>query len=330
MKTLEVEKIQTQSELTTTIKVSKKRADEIQKQLADDVFEQIYNNSDMWQYGIRRLQGILNWWREDKDYHDKQMCEDRLMSALYTRLTNAKIKTLQTYVDNEEAQKKLLKQVSRAANDEEVNNDKIYETVRKEVESYDWKTDTTSVNVKQVREYAPTVSLDKDNVQSDGYNSYSLGDSLSIDDVKTPAIESVPDRLDVIQVLRNTSLFTQKTQPFVQMLLTQGAEATKINLGLSQMQFNSKLKQVLRYIEKHKNMFDAIPRGSQKVLTELSEFETVVQLYHPTQIEKWLRDSSSPWSKELVDNNNISEWDRNEFRLAVKKLKATYGNEVSR
>lgn len=309
-------KTQTQSELTTEL-------------TADEVFGQIYGNTELWQYGIRRLQGILGWWRENGDYHDKQMCEDRLMSALYTRLTNAKIKTLEKYDNNETEQKKLLKQVARAANDEEVNGDKVYETVRKEVESYDWKTDTTSVNKKQVREYAQTVSFDKDNVDADGH-SYSLGDNISIDEVKTPAIESTPDKLDTIQVLKNISLFTKETQPFIQMLLTQGEDFTKTKLELTQKKFDSQLKQVLRYIKTYKYMFDAIPSGNQKVLTELSEFESVVQLYHPTQIEKWLIDSNSPWSKELVDNNNISEWDRNEYRVAVKKLKATYEKEVAR
>ena len=254
------------------------------------------------------------------------MCQDRIVSGLYWRLSNAKISTLQGYLNNETAQKKLLGQVSFGASDEEKNSDKVYETVRKEVETYDWKTDTTSVGVKQVREYAPTVALDKDNIQPDGYTNFTLGDAISIDDIETPAIQSVPDKLDVIQVLKNTSLFTPKTQPFVQMLLTQGQEATKENFGTKK--FNSKLKQVLRYIESHKNMFSAIPSGSEKALVEIGEFESVVQLYHQSQIAKWLLDNQSkPWVDDLI--NSGVEIKREPLQKYIAQLKATYEKKVA-
>lgn len=313
--------------VTTTFKVSEERQQEIQKDLADEVFYQIYDNKEIFDRAVFKLQSRLGWFREDKDYHDRQMCQDRIVSGLYWRLSNAKISTLQGYLNNETAQKKLLGQVSFGASDEEKNSDKVYETVRKEVETYDWKEDTTQTKVKQVREYSPIVALDKDNIQPDGYTNFTLGDAISIDDVETPAIEGVPDKLDVIQVLKNTSLFTVKTQPFVQMLLTQGAEATKENLGLNQTQFNSKLKQVLRYIESHKNMFSAIPSGNQKTLTEIGEFETVVQLYHQSQIAKWLLDNQSkPWVDDLI--NSGVEIKRELLQKYIAQLKVHYEKSV--
>lgn len=314
--------------VTTTFKVSEERQQEIQKDLADEVFYQIYDNKEIFDRAVFKLQSRLGWFREDGDYHDKKMCKDRIVSGLYWRLSNAKISTLQGYLDNIESQRKLLGQVGFGASDEEKNSDKVYETVRKEVETYNWKEDTTSVGVKQVREYAQTVALDKDNIQPDGYTNFTLGDAISIDDVETPAIESLPDKLDVIQILKNTSLFTVKTQPFVQMLLTQGAEATKENLGLSQTQFNSKLKQVLKYVESHKNMFSAIPSGNQKTLTEISEFESVVQLYHESQVAKWLLDNQAkPWVNDLIESG--IEIEREPLQEYIAQLKATYEKKVA-
>lgn len=328
METLETAvKTATVTTVTTTFKVSEERQQEIQKDLADEVFYQIYDNEEMWNKGVFKLQSRLGWFREDKDYHDHQMCQDRIMSGLYWRLSNAKISTLEQYLNNETAQKKLLGQVGFGASDEEKNSDKVYETVRKEVETYNWKEDTTETKVRQVREYAPIVALDKDNIQPDGYTNFTLGDAISIDDVETPAIESVPDKLDVIQILKNTSLFTPKTRPFVQMLLTQGTEATKENLGLSQAQFNSKLKQVLKYVESHKNMFNAIPSGSEKALVEISEFETVVQLYRQSQIAKWLLDNQAkPWVYDLIESG--IEIEREPLQKYIAQLKATYENGV--
>lgn len=314
--------------LTTTFKVSEERQQEIQKDLADEVFYQIYDNKEIFDRAVFKLQSRLGWFREDKDYHDHQMCQDRIGSGLYWRLSNAKISTLEQYLNNETAQKKLLGQVGFAEKDLETNSDKVYETVRKEVETYDWKEDTTETKVKQVRKYAPIVALDKDNIQPDGYTNFTLGDAISIDDVSTPAIESVPDKLDVIQVLKNTSLFTVKTQPFVQMLLTQGQEATKENLGLSQAQFNSKLKQVLKYIESHKNLFSAIPSGNQKTLTEIGEFETFLQLYYQSQVAKWLLDNQSkPWVYDLI--NSGIEIETEPLQEYITQLKATYEKKVA-
>lgn len=313
--------------VTTTFKVDKQRESAIQKDLADEVFYQIYDNKEIFDRAVFKLQSRLGWFREDKDYHDHAMCQDRIVSGLYWRLSNAKISTLQGYLNNETAQKKLLGQVSFAEKDAETNSDKVYQTVRKQVEEYDWKEDTTETKVKQVREYAQTVSLDKDNIQPDGYTNFTLGDAISIDDVETPAIESVPDKLDVIQILKNTSLFTVKTQPFVQMLLTQGQEATKENLGLSQAQFNSKLKQVLKYIGSHKNMFSAIPSGNQKTLTEISEFETVVQLYHQSQIAKWLLDNQAkPWVNDLIESG--IEIETEPLQKYIAQLKVHYEKSV--
>lgn len=326
MKTVETG-LETQG-LTTTFKVSEERQQEIQKDLADEVFFQIYDNKEIFDRAVFKLQSRLGWFREDKDYHDRRLCKDRIVSGLYWRLSNAKISTLQGYLNDETAQKKLLGQVSFGASDEEKNSDKVYETVRKEVETYDWKEDTTSVGVKQVREYAPTVSLDKDNIQPDGYTNLNLGDSISVDDIKTPAIGSVPDKLDTIQLLKNISLFTEKTQGFVAMLVTEGEEVTRQNLKLSQTQFDAKLKQVLRYIKTHKNMFGAIPSGNQKTLTEISEFETVVQLYHKSQIAKWLLDNQSkPWVDDLIESG--IEIEREPLQKYIAQLKATYEKKVA-
>lgn len=329
METLEQTGLETATvtTVTTTFKVSEERQQEIQKDLADEVFYQIYDNKEIFDKAVFKLQSRLGWFREDGDYHDKQMCKDRIVSGLYWRLSNAKISTLQGYLNNETAQRKLLGQVGFAEKDLETNSDKVYETVRKEVETYNWKEDTTETKVKQVREYAPTVALDKDNIQPDGYTNFTLGDAISIDDVETPAIQSVPDKLDVIQVLKNTSLFTPKTQPFVQMLLTQGAEATKENLGLSQTQFNSKLKQVLRYVESHNNLFNAIPSGEEKALVEIGEFETVVQLYHQSQIAKWLLDNQAkPWVDDLIESG--IEIEREPLQKYIAQLKVHYEKSV--
>lgn len=328
METLETAVEQaTVTTFTTTFKVSEERQQEIQKDLANEVFYQIYDNKEIFDRAVFKLQSRLGWFREDKDYHDHQMCQDRIVSGLYWRLSNAKISTLEQYLKNETAQKKLLGQVGFAEKDAETNSDKVYQTVRKQVEEYDWKEDTTETKVKQVREYAPTVALDKDNIQPDGYTNFTLGDAISIDDVSTPAIESVPDKLDVIQILKNTNLFTPKTQPFVQMLLTQGQEATKENLGLSQTQFNSKLKQVLKYVESHKNMFSAIPSGNQKTLTEIGEFETVVQLYHESQVAKWLLDNQAkPWVYDLIESG--IEIEREPLQKYIAQLKVHYEKSV--
>lgn len=314
--------------VTTTFKVDKQRESEIQKDLADEVFYQIYDNKEIFDRAVFKLQSRLGWFREDKDYHDRRLCEDRIVSGLYWRLSNAKISTLQGYLNNETAQKKLLGQVGFGASDEEKNSDKVYETVRQELEEYNWKEDTTETKVRQVREYSPTVALDKDNIQPDGYTNFTLGDAISIDDVETPAIQGVPDKLDVIQILKNTNLFTPKTQPFVQMLLTQGQEATKENLALSQTQFNGKLKQVLKYVKSHKNMFSAIPSGSEKTLTEISEFKSVVQLYHQSQIAKWLLDNQAkPWVYDLI--NSGIEIETEPLQEYIANLKATYEKKVA-
>lgn len=313
--------------VTTTFKVSEERQQEIQKDLADEVFYQIYDNKEIFDRAVFKLQSRLGWFREDKGYHDHQMSQDRIVSGLYWRLSNAKISTLQGYLNDETAQKKLLGQVSFAEKDAETNSDKVYQTVRKQVETYNWKEDTTETKTKQIREYASQVALDKDNIQPDGYTNFTLGDAISIDDVETPAIQSVPDKLDTVQILKNASLFTPKTQPFVQMLLTQGQEATKENLGLSQTQFNSKLKQVLKYVESHKNMFSAIPSGEEKALVEIGEFETVVQLYHESQIAKWLLDNQSkPWVDDLI--NSGIEIKREPLQKYIAQLKVHYEKSV--
>lgn len=311
--------------VTTTFKVDKQRESAIQKDLADEVFYQIYDNKEIFDRAIFKLQSRLGWFREDKDYHDHQMCQDRIVSGLYWRLSNAKISTLEQYLNNETAQKKLLGQVGFAEKDLETNSDKVYETVRKEVETYNWKEDTTETKVKQVREYASQVSLDKE-FNTDSDVSFNLGDAISVNDVETPAIQGVPDKLDTIQLLKNTNLFTPKTGAFVAMLMTRGEDFTKENYGTKK--YNSKLRGVFKYIESHKNMFNAIPSGNQKTLTEISEFETVVKLYHESQVAKWLLDNQSkPWVYNLIESG--IEIETEPLQEYIAKLKAAYEKKVA-
>jgi len=316
------------------------------KELANEVFEAIYTNfSDEIDKQTNKLcseLGRLN----NREYDDFSDSRNLIISELYNRLSRAKVSTLQKYSNDSDAQKKLISQVKKQVKDNENNDTKIYTTERQNVEQYDWKTDTTTTQYKQVRIYQPQVSFDKQTESDSDNGTYSLSDALSVNDIRVPMMRK-PQKGNVVQVLKNVELFSKPSQSFVMMLFTLGEEETKRLLGMTNTNFNQKIQRLELWIEKH-SAFQDILTGEEsehlESLRDMGHFENLLSIAERTQVQKWLiANIDKPWIRyildEKVDNDYlaIESWDvegerKNSYQFinAMHELQEVYQKEVAR
>ena len=265
---------------------------------------------------------------------------------MFNRLSRAKVSTLQRYSNDKEAQKKLIAQVKKQVKDQENNGTKIYTTERQNVEHYDWKTDETTADYKQVRVYQQQVSFDSQQESDESGYSYTLSDALSIDDVRIPEMRQT-QKGNVVQVLRNIELFSKPSQAFVMMLFTEGESETKRLLNMTNSNFNQKIQRLESWIEKHSAFQDILTGEEQEHLESLRDmghFENLLSIAERTQVQKWLiANIDKPWIKyildEKVDNDvlAIESWDiegqrKNSYQFIneMHKLQEVYQDEVMR
>lgn len=316
------------------------------KELANAVFKTVhYDFSDEIDRQTKKLQNELGRHNE-KEYHDHENTKNLLVSAIYDRLSRAKLNTLQRYSNDKDAQKKLIAQVKKQVKDNENNGTKIYTTERQYVEQYNWKTDKTTTQYKQVRIYQKQISFDKQTESDESGNSYSLSDALSVNDIRVPMMR-VTQKGNVVQVLKNVELFSKPSQTFVMMLFTQGESETKRLLGMTNSNFNQKIERLESWIEKHSAFQDILTGAEQEhleSLTDMAHFENLLSIAERTQVQKWLiANIDKPWIKyildEKVDNDYlaIQLWDvegerKNSYQFidAMHKLQEVYQKEVAR
>ena len=316
------------------------------KELANQVFESIYTNfSDEIDRQTKKLCSELKR-TNNREYNDFEDTKNLIISELFNRLSRAKVSTLQRYSNDKEAQKKLIKQVKKQVKDNEVNGTKIYTTERQNVEQYDWKTDKTTTQYKQVRVYQQQVSFDKQ-TQSDSDNgTYSLSDALSVNDIRIPEMREI-QKGNVVQVLKNIELFSKPSQAFVMMLFTEGESETKRLLNMTNSNFNQKIERLEGCIEKHSAFKDILTGKEQEHLESLRDmghFENLLSVNESSQVQKWLiANIDKPWIQhvlnEKVDNDYlaIESWDvegerKNTYQFinAMHELQQVYQKEVAR
>lgn len=319
MKTLEVKKTQTE--------------------LSNELFEILYN-SEQFEKSVTKIQSKLNRWKERDGYHDKEDTQNLLVSALYDRLSRAKAITLQRYSNSQREQDRLISLVATAVIDSERNDGKVYTMEREFVET------DLGVEMKQVRNYRQQVSFDKEfNSESSDY-SFTLGDAISIDDIRIPDMRQI-NKSNVVQVLNSLSLFSKPSQGFVAMLFTEGSVRTQKLLGMTTSHFNEKIARLENWITKHEE-FSEILTGQEaehlEALTEMAHFEIMLDISERTQVAKWLVENrDKPWVEyildEKVDNANyvLGAWDidgmrKNSYQFVdgIHDLESLYKNEVSR
>ena len=316
------------------------------KELANELFETVYTNfSDEIDRQTKKLcleLGRLN----NREYNDYEDSRNLLVSELFNRLSRAKVSTLQRYSNNKDAQKKLIAQVKKQVKDNEVNGGKIYTTERQNVEQYNWKTDETTTQYKQVRIYQKQISFDSQQESDESGYSYSLSDALSIDDIRVPDMRVI-QKGNVVQVLKNIELFSKPSQAFVMLLFTQGESETKRLLGMTNSNFNQKIERLESWIAKH-SAFQDILTGKEEehllALRDMTHFENLLLIAEQSQVQKWLiANIDKPWIKyildEKVDNDYlaIQSWDikgerKNSYQFvnALAELKEVYQKEVAR
>lgn len=316
------------------------------KELANQVFEAIYTDfSDEIDKQTNKLcseLGRLN----NKEYNDFQDTKNLIVSELFNRLSHAKVSTLQRYSNDKEAQKKLIAQVKKQVKDDENNGTKVYTTERQHVEQYNWKTDETTTEYKQVRVYQQQVSFDKQTESDSENGSYTLSDALSVNDIRIPEMREI-QKGNIIQVLKNIELFSKPSQAFVMMLFTLGESETKRLLNMTNSNFNQKIERLESWIEKHEAFKDILSGAEQEhleSLTDMAHFEIMLSIAERTQIQKWLKANiDKPWIQyilnEKVDNDvlAIELWDiegerKNSYQFinAMHELQEVYQKEVAR
>lgn len=315
-------------------------------ELVNAVFEAIYTNFideiDRQTNKLCSELGRLN----NKEYNDFEDTKNLIVSELFNRLSRAKVSTLQRYSNSKDAQKKLIAQVKKQVKDNENNDTKIYTTERQTVEQYNWKTNETKIEYKQVRVYQPQVSFDKQTESDSDNGTYTLSDALSIDDIRVPEMREI-QKGNVVQVLKNIELFSKPSQAFVMMLFTEGESETKELLGMTNSNFNQKIERLIGWIEKH-SAFKDILTGSEaehlEALTDMAHFEIMLNMAERSQVQRWLVDNQDkPWIRyildEKVDNDvlAIESWDvegqrKNTYQFinAMHELQQVYQDEVMR
>lgn len=319
---------------------------EVNTELANEVFESIFTDfSDEIDKQTNKLCSELGR-TNNKEYNDFEDTQNLIISELFNRLSRAKVSTLQRYSNDKEAQKKLIKQVKKQVKDNEVNDGKIYTTGRQNVEQYNWKTDKTTTEYKQVRVYQPQVSFDKQQESDSDNGTYSLSDALSVNDIRIPEMREI-QKLNVVQLLKNIELFSKPSQAFVMLLLIQGSEKTKRLLGMTNSNFNQKIQRLENWIEKHPAFKDILTGEEQEhleALRDISHFENLLSIAERTQVQKWLiANIDKPWIQhilvEQVDNDvlAIESWDvegerKNSYQFidAMHELQEVYQKEVMR
>lgn len=320
MKTLE-EKTQTQSELS------------------NELFENLYN-SEQFEKSVTKIQSKLNRWKERDGYHDKEDTQNLLISALYDRLSKAKVITLQRYSNSQREQDRLISLVATAVIDDERNGGKVYTMEHEFVET------DLGVEMKQVRNYRQQVSFDKEfNSESSDY-SFTLGDAISVDDIRVPDMRQI-NKSNVVQVLKNIHLFSKPSRGFVALLFTEGSDKTKELLGMTVSHFNEKIDRLESWIAKHE-AFKDILTGQEvehlEALTDMAHFEIMLDIAERDKVAKWLvENQDKPWVSILlsdyVDNDSlvIEAWDidgmrKNSYQFidGIHDLESLYKNEVSR
>ncbi|MFZ2381571.1 hypothetical protein, partial [Leuconostoc falkenbergense] len=253
---------------------------------------------------------------------------------------------LQRYSNDKDAQKKLIAQVKNQVKDDENNGTKVYTTERQYVEQYNWKTDETTTEYKQVRVYQPQLSFDSQQGSDESGYSYSLSDALSINDIRIPDMRKL-QKGNVVQVLKNVDLFSKPSQAFVMMLFTEGSEKTKELLGMTTGNFNQKIERLESWIEKHSAFKDILTGQEQEhleSLRDIAHFENLLSIAEQSQVQKWLKANiDKPWIQyildEKVDNDvlAIESWDiegqrKNSYQFidSMHELQEVYQDEVMR
>lgn len=319
---------------------------EVSTELANEVFEAIYTGfSDEIDKQTNKLCSELGR-TNNREYDDFEDTKNLIISELFNRLSRAKVSTLQRYSNDKEAQKKLIKQVKKQVKDNENNDTKIYTTERQNVEQYNWKTDETTTEYKQVRVYQPQVSFDKQTQYDSDNGSYTLSDALSVNDIRIPDLREI-QKGNVVQVLKNIELFSKPSQTFIMMLFTQGEEETKRLLNMTNSNFNQKIERLIGWIQKHESFKDILTGREQEHLESLRDmghFENLLSIAERTQVQKWLKaNQDKPWIRyildEKVDNDYlaIESWDvegerKNSYQFinAMHELQEVYQKEVAR
>lgn len=316
------------------------------KELANEVFEAIYTDfSDEIDRQTKKLCSELGR-TNNKEYNDFEDTKNLIISELFNRLSRAKVSTLQRYSNDKDVQKKLIAQTKKQVKDGEVNDTKIYTTERQNVEQYDWKTDETKIEYKQVRVYQPQVSFDKQTESDSDNGTYTLSDALSVNDIRIPDMRQT-QKGNVIQVLKNVDLFSKPSQAFVMMLFTQGESETKRLLNMTNSNFNQKIERLESWIQKHSAFKDILSGAESEhltALTDIGHFENLLSIAERTQVQKWLiANIDKPWIQyildEKVDNDvlAIESWDvegerKNSYQFinAMHELQEVYQKEVAR
>lgn len=309
----------------------------VQSELANEVFELIYYDlDDELEQATNKLQNELGRHNE-KEYHDHENTQNLLVSAIYDRLSRAKLNTLQRYSNSTDLMKRLISQTAKSVKDSETNDTKIYTVDRELVTD-----DEGNAGVKQVRNYQSQVSFDYTTTNED---TFKLSDMISQSDIRVPAMGSFNKGL-AIQVLKNIDMFTKPSRGFISLLFTEGSKKAQELLGMSTSRFNEKVGELETYIKNHRVKFDSIMTydEQQKLdsLTSMAQFEVMLDVAERTQIQKWLIDNlDTPWVlvllNDVVDNDTlvIDSWDmeherKNTYQFidGLHKLEEQYKNGV--
>lgn len=330
------EKTAVATTVTTTIKIDNQAMAQV---LASELFDDMYA-SDQFEKSVTKIQSKLNRWREKDGYHDKRDTENLLMSALYDRISRAKLVTLQQYSNSLSEQNRLISLVAKAVVDSENNDSKVYTLDREPV------TDDKGVtSVKQVRNYKPQVSFDVE-VESDDGSLFGIKDTISLSDIRVPDMREV-SKSNVVQVLKHIYLFSKPSQGFVMMLFTEGSSRTRELLGMTTGNFNQKIQRLEDWISKHEAFKDILTGAEAEhleSLTDMYHFENLLNMAERSQVQRWLVDNmDKPWVEILlsdyVDNDSlvIDEWDiegarKNSYMFmdGMRELESLYRSEVSR
>ncbi|MDI6574128.1 hypothetical protein [Leuconostoc lactis] len=322
--------------VTTTVKIDNVK---MAQALASELFEVLYA-SDQFEKSVNKIQSKLNRWKESDGYHDHKDTQNLLMSALYDRLSRAKVSTLQQYSNSITEQNRLVSLVAKAVVDNENNDSKIYTLDRELVTS-----DEGVTTVKQVRNYKPQVSFDVE-VESDDGSLFGIKDTISLSDIRIPDMRE-GSKGNVVQVLKHIYLFSKPSQGFVMMLFTEGSSRTRELLGMTTGNFNQKIQRLEDWISKHEAFKDILTGQEQQHIDDLSDmahFEIMLNMAERSQVQRWLVDNQDkPWVEILlsdyVDNDSlvIDEWDiegarKNSYMFmdGMRELDALYRSEVSR
>lgn len=330
------EKTAVATTITTTIKIDNQAMAQV---LASELFDDMYA-SDQFEKSVNKIQSKLNRWKESNGYHDHEDTQNLLMSALYDRLSRAKVSTLQQYSNSLTEQNRLVALVAKSVVDSENNDSKVYTLDRELVTN-----DQGLTSVKQVRNYKPQVSFDVE-VESDDGSLFGIKDTISLSDIRVPEMREV-SKGNVVQVLKNIDLFSKPSQGFVALVFTEGSDKTRELLGMTTGNFNQKIQRLEDWISKH-SAFKDILTGAEaehlESLTGMAHFEIMLNMAERSQVQRWLADNmDKPWVELLlsdhVDNDSlvIDQWDQPQYRKnsymfmdGMRELEALYKSEVSR